>query len=175
MIEILRALNGPTDGDAPGWLSYDLNQDLYRPESVFNFYPPDYLLPGAGTVAPTFAIYNTASVMNRINGLIALTGPPSPTGVTPSFPAGYRPNPNTTLPTSGTYLDWALLGRGDDGNLAEPVIDFLGYMFLDGNMTPSMRNTLLQTGLSIPEGRWYDRMRAYLLMVFSSPQFQIQR
>ena len=48
MIEILRALNGPTDGDAPGWLSYDLNQDLYRPESVFNFYPPDYLLPGAG-------------------------------------------------------------------------------------------------------------------------------
>ena len=113
--------------------------------------------------------------MNRINGLITLTGPPSPAGVTPAFPAGYWPNLNTTLPTSGTYLDWALVGRGDDGNLAEGVVDFLGYMFLDGNMTPSMRNTLLQTGLSIPSGRWYDRMRAYLLMLFSSPQFQIQR
>lgn len=175
VIEILRALNGATDGDAPGWAANDLNQDLFRPESVFNFYPPDYLLPGAGTVAPTFAIYNTASVMNRINALIVLTGPPSPSGVTPAYPPGYRPNANTTLPASGTYLDWGLLAGAEDGNMAEAVVDFLNYMFLDGNMSPSMRSALLQTGRSIRGNQWYDRTRGYLLMLLSSPQFQIQR
>jgi uncharacterized protein (DUF1800 family) len=173
--EILRALNGATDGDAPGWVASDLNQPPFRPESVFSFYPPDYLLPGVGTVAPTFAIYNTASVMSRINAVITLTGPASPPGWTPAFPAGYRPDLNTTLPTSGTHLDWTLLARGDDPNVSEAVVDFLNYMFLDGNMTPSMRTVLLQKGAAIKPGQWYERTRAYLVMLFSSPQFQIQR
>jgi hypothetical protein len=113
--------------------------------------------------------------MNRINALIVLTGPPSPSGVTPAYPPGYRPNANTTLPASGTYLDWGLLAGAEDGNMAEAVVDFLNYMFLDGNMSPSMRSALLQTGRSIRGNQWYDRTRGYLLMLLSSPQFQIQR
>lgn len=175
MIEILRALNGPSDGDGPRWFADSLNQSIFYADSVFNFYPPDYLLPGAGTVAPTFAIYNTASVMDRINGLITLTGPGSAPGVTPSRPPGYPPDSFTTLPTSGTYLDWNLLATADDVNIAEAVIDFLNYLFLDGNMTPAMRSTLLQTAKTIPANPNHDRARGYLLMLFSSPQFQVQR
>jgi hypothetical protein len=79
------------------------------------------------------------------------------------------------LPTSGTYLDWTSLARGDDPNVSEAVVDFLNYMFLDGNMTPSMRAILLQKATAIRPNEWYDRTRAFLVMLFSSPQFQIQR
>ena len=43
----LRALNGRSDGEALAWWwGETLRQHVFRPPSVFNFYPPDYPVPG---------------------------------------------------------------------------------------------------------------------------------
>ena len=44
-----------------------LGQNLFYPPSVFNYYPPDYVLPGTARSAPEFAIQNSSTYINRDN------------------------------------------------------------------------------------------------------------
>ena len=62
---------------------------------MFNYYPPDYVVPGTTILGPEFGIQNTASTLSRINTLYALA-------FTPSFP----PDP-TVFGATGTQLDWS--------------------------------------------------------------------
>ncbi len=70
----LRAFGGRTDGAIHGWWwGESLNQHVFRPPSVFNFYPPDYPVAGTGgLVGPQFAIHNANTGLNRLNYLTAL-------------------------------------------------------------------------------------------------------
>lgn len=65
---VLRALNGRTDGDALGWWwGEELRQHVFRPPSVFNFYPPDYPVAGTSLVGPAFGIHNANAALQRLN------------------------------------------------------------------------------------------------------------
>ena len=44
-----------------------MGQRPYQAPSVFNFFPPSYVIPGAGLNAPEFGLENTASVTDRLN------------------------------------------------------------------------------------------------------------
>jgi uncharacterized protein (DUF1800 family) len=76
MVSAVRALNGYTDGERMGkygWGS-SLSQPLFNSPSVFNFYAPDYPLPGnPGVVAPQFQLVNANTSMgwtNFVNDLV---------------------------------------------------------------------------------------------------------
>ena len=43
-----------------------LNEVVYQSPAVFNFFPPDYVIPGTTLVAPEFGLENTASVIDRL-------------------------------------------------------------------------------------------------------------
>lgn len=66
----IRALNGRTDGDALSWgWGEELRQHVFRSPSVFNFYPPDYPVPGTSLVGPAFGIHNANAALQRMNYL----------------------------------------------------------------------------------------------------------
>jgi hypothetical protein len=70
---VLRALYGKTDGDALSWWWGDrLGQHVFRPPTVFNFYPPDYPVSGTALVGPTFAIHSASAALDRLNYLTYL-------------------------------------------------------------------------------------------------------
>jgi uncharacterized protein (DUF1501 family)/uncharacterized protein (DUF1800 family) len=85
MTGVLRALNGRTDGDALGWWWGEvMRQHVFRPPSVFNFYPPDYPVPGTNLVGPAFGIHNANSALERLNYLVYLldwNGSAAPTNI----------------------------------------------------------------------------------------------
>lgn len=65
---VLRAFNGRSDGDALGWWwGEGLRQHVFRPPSVFNYYPPDYPIAGTSLVGPAFGIHNANAALQRIN------------------------------------------------------------------------------------------------------------
>jgi uncharacterized protein (DUF1800 family) len=70
----LRAFNGRTDGAIHGWWwGQALQQHVFMPPSVFNFYPRDYPVAGTnGLVGPQFGIYNANTGLNRLNYLTAI-------------------------------------------------------------------------------------------------------
>ena len=71
---VLRALNGTSDGDPLAWWwGESLRQHVFRPPSVFNFYPPDYPVAGSTLVGPSFGIHNANSALERLNYLTYLT------------------------------------------------------------------------------------------------------
>jgi uncharacterized protein (DUF1800 family) len=71
MISTLRALNGTTDGYAfsAEWMfGGSMGQTPFQAPSVFNFYPPDYPLPGKPElVGPQFGIESVRATFERIN------------------------------------------------------------------------------------------------------------
>lgn len=73
MTGVLRALNGRTDGDALGWWwGETLRQHVFRSPSVFNFYPPDYPVPGTKLQGGAFGIHNANTALERLNYLTYL-------------------------------------------------------------------------------------------------------
>jgi hypothetical protein len=50
----------------PGNFTSALSEKPYTSGSVFNFFPPSYLIPGTTTNAPEFSIENTASAILRL-------------------------------------------------------------------------------------------------------------
>ncbi len=99
--DVLRALGfTPTDANAGADYAYqslstyanNLSQRPLRSGSVFNFFPPSYVIPGTSTNAPEFGLENTASVIlrlsladsfvnNKISGFTVNLAATSPLGV----------------------------------------------------------------------------------------------
>src|ERR1700736_3831627 len=68
MMNLMRALNATTDGsDNYSYSASQMGQDPFDPPTVFNFYPPNYVIPGTQIVAPEFKILNSSTIVARIN------------------------------------------------------------------------------------------------------------
>jgi uncharacterized protein (DUF1800 family) len=67
LTRLARAMNATSDGVYFRGLTAAAGQTVFIAPSVFNYYPPDNALAKSGAVAPEFAIYNTASAINRAN------------------------------------------------------------------------------------------------------------
>jgi uncharacterized protein (DUF1800 family) len=57
---------GPEYYYTPGNYTTSLSEKPYASGSVFNFFPPGYVIPGTSTNAPEFSIENTASAILRL-------------------------------------------------------------------------------------------------------------
>src|SRR5450755_2799134 len=62
-----RVLNSQSDGVFFQQQSSQLAQNLFNAASVFNYYPPTYVLPDKPNIAPEFAIQNSSTAINRYN------------------------------------------------------------------------------------------------------------
>lgn len=182
MAGAIRALNGSTDGHPLGnyWWGSSLGQPVFNSPTVFNFYPPDYPLPGVANMAgPQFGLENANTTISRDNFANDL--------IFGWYNKGNGLAADAKIPNaSGTHLNYATWEAAAD-KPAELVarLDIL----MTGGITPQAQRDSIVTAMNAwtsADDSWlgsastlsnYKRERvktaAYLLLV--SPYYQIQR
>lgn len=136
-----------------------MDQDLFRPVTVFSYFPADYNVPGTTATGPEFGILSATTALKRanyINGLLY-------TGITVSSPD--RPN--------GTSLDLSAM----QALAANPsqLVDALDALMLHTTMSAAMRNTIITAVSAVPATNLLGRTQTAIYLVATSSQYQVER
>jgi uncharacterized protein (DUF1800 family) len=130
--------------------SNNLNERPYRSGSVFNFFPPSYVIPQTTLNAPEFDLENTASSILRL-----------------SLADSFVNNKITsfTIDLSAT----SPLGSLDSSSPGQ-MVDALGKMFMHGQMPSDMRSEILSAigGLGTAQ-----QVRIATYLVITSSQYKV--
>ncbi len=164
---VLRAMGGTTDGDPfSWWWGEELRQHLFRPPSVFNFYPPDYPVAGTQLVGPEFGIHNANTALERLNYLTYLFD-------------WDGSDPNTSIPNAtGTKVNlskWAAMADNP-----ATLVDSLSMLALGKKLAAAPRTQVINAVAwwtpQTDSANWRtNRARAAAYLVFASPDYQVQR
>jgi uncharacterized protein (DUF1800 family) len=164
----LRAFNPTSDGDLSGG-SFSANgngpaqmgENVFNSPTVFNYFPPDYQLPGNTILAPEFAIQTTAASFTRANFINTMV----------YSRIGTAPN--------GTSIDLsAVQALATDTNA---LINYLDNLMTHGTLTPASRAIIAQTVNSIainssnPEPGKKARAQTAVYLIATSSEYQIER
>lgn len=166
---VLRALGGRTDGDALGWWwGETLQQHVFRPPSVFNFYSPTYPVPGTALVGPAFGIHNANTALQRINFvhyLLFWNG---------SEPASDVPGALGTQVNLSAFLT--------DADRPDVLVDRLSNLALGAPLPAAARTAVIDAVNAYPwpasgstDTARRNRVQQAAYLVFASPQYQIAR
>ena len=159
IVRVLRAFNATSDGVLASF-SAAQEQDVFRPASVFSFYPPGYrIVGGQGLSGPEFKLYDSASALTRANfmntivfGSIAPSPPDRPTGTT-------------------IDLSHFVALAGSPGIL----VDELDGLLLHRAMSPAMHDAIVTAVTAVPSSNALLRARTAAYLVATSPQYQVER
>ncbi len=146
--------------------------------SVFNFFKPSYLPPGemtaAGLFGPEFQINTDTLITNSTN---------STAGKAWNFDVSdvCAPNDDNGDVKINRAQDAALAGNanGGPGDPATLLIDAYNIRFMSGQMSPFMRQVLLNNlnPIGIADGANWRALRISraLLLILTSPEYMIQK
>jgi uncharacterized protein (DUF1800 family) len=154
---ILRAFGASSDGVAPANNASSMSEAVMDSPSVFNFFPPDYNIPGTNLTGPEFDLDTTATTLVRYNFVNSF--------VYGSIGAG----------TTVNFTSYANLAANPNGT--GQLLDSLNALLLHNNMTSDARASILAAVNAVPAGATQNLLRAeaaiYLLL--SSSQYQIEQ
>jgi uncharacterized protein (DUF1800 family) len=156
----LRSLGAQSDGVYLRNAIAGMGQTVYSAPSVFNFYPPSYLLPGTSTLAPEFSIDNAATALARANFVNTLI-----------MKGGVAADPTVTGST-GTSVDLSSLSAIQDPNA---LVAQLNQTLMHGSLSSSAGSTIA-TALDAQDPTdplAAPRTAAYLIL--TSAQYQVER
>lgn len=153
-----------------------MGQTPFRSPTVFNYYSPDFVIPGTSVLGPEFGIMTTGTTIQRMNFInrmvgwaangTALTGAPIPVNIT---------NFNQYTP-SGTSLDFsdlqALVAADTSGGT---LLDELNSRLMHGTMPAAMRASILGAVTPISSTDTINRVRQAVYLTATSSQYQVQR
>jgi hypothetical protein len=163
-IALVRALGGITDGESFGvtWQSTGstLNQPFMFSPSVFNYYMPDYQIPGAnGVVAPQFQLITPNSTIGWFNTLDDL------------IYGGYNngrgiPAASNVPDATGTKLNFGLFANDATSN--EQLIARLDRILTGGTTSASLRAQINEkiSQISLKQKRSESELEKTRLAVF---------
>jgi hypothetical protein len=150
IMNMLRATNATTDGGSNlQYYASNMGQYPFYPGSVFNFYPPNYVIDGTQLLGPEFKLLNTSTTIARINFVNDLIYG--------------NVGPTTTIDLS-EYVA-----------LAPDVNNLLGAIsgvMMHGQMSSDMQSTLVTTLSGITDNT--QRTQAAFYLIGSSSQYQVQ-
>jgi len=149
MIGLLRALNTTTDGDNLMYYASDMRQEPFNSPTVFNFYPPNNVIPGTQLLGPEFKILNTSTAISRANFVNDLV-----------------------YGSIGTNTKTDISGYTTAAADVNKLLDLVSSEMLHGAMFDGMRSTLSGTLTAIADSK--RRAKAALYLVGTSSQFQVQ-
>jgi uncharacterized protein (DUF1800 family) len=155
-----RGANTRSDGVYFGGAVNSLGQNLFYSPSVFNYYPPDYTVPGTTMIGPEFAIQNSSTFINRDNVMNTLAfGTIAPA---PTYPGA-----------TGSQPDWTALQAGAaDANI---LADRLNALLLHGAMPAAMRSGLVTAINAIAATDTLTRAKTAFYLVVTSSEYQVER
>ena len=140
-----------------------MGQVAFMSPSVFNFYPPDYIVPGSTFLGPEFALLTSGTSVSRINAMNTLI----------FNRIDINAERRVTAGTSLSFSDLKALAESDlSGNL---LMDDLNIRMMHGAMPAQMRTTILNAILTVPASDPLLRAKRAVYLVATSSQYQIQR
>ena len=159
----VRSANGQLQSDgAVQNLATNMGQNPFNSPTVFNYYPPDYVIPGTATNGPEFALMTTGTSIARANFLNTMV-----------YNGGVAIAENSP---NGTSLDITELVNASAADATgNQLLDLLNWRLLHGRMSAAMRAKILPAVTAVASTDNTGRARAALYLVATSSQFQIQR
>ncbi|HEX6127147.1 MAG TPA: DUF1800 family protein [Pyrinomonadaceae bacterium] len=140
-----------------------MGQTAFMSPSVFNFYPPDYIVPGTTFNGPEFGLLTTGTSVSRINFANTLIF------------NGVNLNTERRV-TSGTSISVAdIQALAESDPTGNDMMDVLNLRMMHGTMSPQMRSTILNAVLTVPASNPLLRAKRAVYLVATSSQYQIQR
>ena len=157
---VLRSMGGQSDGVLPRNASSNMGQPIYSPQTVFNFYPPSYAIPGAPTLAPEFGIDDAATALARANFINTVI-----------MGGGAEPDP-TVSGSTGTAVDLTSLSATKDPTA---LIQQLNQTLMHGSLSSQAAAVVLfaMNAQSTTDPLAAARTASYL--VLTSSQYQVER
>jgi uncharacterized protein (DUF1800 family) len=155
---LMRGLGARSDGVFLRSSISAMGQPIFESPTVFNFYPPNYELPGTSTLGPEFFIQDAATGLARsdfVNQLI-LRG-------------GAAPDP-TVHGSIGTTVDMSsFVGAPTDG-----LIDQLSSQLMHGTLSRAAHNIIVSAINVMPASDALGRANAAAYLIATSQQFQVE-
>jgi uncharacterized protein (DUF1800 family) len=148
---IFRALNATTDGTRLTGYGTNMGQNILFPDSVFNYFHPDHVIPDTNIIGPEFELLGPATAISRANFVADLVL-------------------STISGQTVDYSSWTSLA-------ADPnkLLDSLNGLFLHGQMPQTMRDTILTDVNAVPATQPDLRAKQALYLVLTSPQYQTEQ
>jgi uncharacterized protein (DUF1800 family) len=181
MINAVRAFNGFTDGDRMGIYGFgsELSQPVFNSPSVFNFFSPEYRLPGRQDLyAPQFQLSNANTNLtwpNFVNQVIYWWY---------NKGAGLPPKPDVVGAT-GTKIDYVSFEK--DAPDTSVLVDRLDRLLTGGSLSKTAKAAVVaavneytpaDTWLTDPgnASSWQrERFKTAAYLLLASPHYQIQK
>jgi uncharacterized protein (DUF1800 family) len=142
-------------------LALNMAQNPFYSPTVFNYYTPDYVIPGTALLGPEFNIMTTGTAIARANFANTMVF--------------NRINVSENAPL-GTALDLtemqALATEDPTGNR---LLDALNQKMMRGAMSTSMRNTILTAVQAVAANQPLARAQQAIYLIATSSQYQVQR
>jgi uncharacterized protein (DUF1800 family) len=154
---ILRANGAASDGYLSPNAS-NLDQDVFRAPTVFNYYPADYVIPGTTLNGPTFGILSTTTSLRRANFVNTILN--NGVAVSVNAPTG------TQVPLT------AFQALASD---PQALVNELDRLMMHNTMSPGMKSSIVTAVSSVAASNTLSRARMAVYLVASSSQYQIVR
>lgn len=123
----------------------------FTQESVFNYFPPQYVIPQTAINSPEFGIENTGTIIPRLTlaDMIVHSAPGLTTDLSPTSAIGQQ--------------------AADPAKLA----DYLGMVFMHSQMPTDMRAQLITAISAIPASDLTSRAQVAAYLVVTSSQYKV--
>jgi hypothetical protein len=134
-------------------------QEAMHSPTVFNFFSPDYVAPGAiaeaGLKSPEFEITTETTVVTITNYL--------------------RTAIYSALGPSSDRITLNLAGEQTLAANPAQLVDHLNSLLMANNMSTAMRNILINAVTQIPANNPAERTKTAIYLVINSPEFTIDK
>jgi uncharacterized protein (DUF1800 family) len=166
------AYNDSTD-TSDGYLNPQctpMDQDCFRPASVFSYFSPLFVAgrkdDGTPLLAPEFQIYSTSSSIKRANFINQMV---NPNGAAQTY--GIPTNTTTTPKGTRLVLDPYLQFASDAGAL----VDVLDQQMMHSSTSPEMKNSIIAAVNAVAANNPLRRVKTAIYLFGTSSQYQIIR
>ena len=151
---LLRAFGATSDGAGPVNFASSLSEPPMLSPTVFNFFPPNYQIPGTTLLGPEFELQTTATSLARINLVNAFVFGSIGGGTTVNF------TPYATLATTDV----------------NQLVESLNVLLLHGSLSPLARASILAAVAAVPSGtnQHLNQAKAAIYAIASSSQYQVE-
>jgi uncharacterized protein (DUF1800 family) len=154
LTNLYRALtSNPTNGIYSFWLADEFGQEPLHSPTVFNFFTPDYVSPGAiaqaGLVSPEFQITTETTIVEQANTIYAAL-------FWQNIPLDF--SREETLAGDPTAL-----------------VDHFNYLLMNGAMSSAMRTILINTVSQLPADDPDQRIESTLWLILNSPEYVVEK
>lgn len=138
-----------------------MGQNTFNSPTVFNYYTPDYTIPGTALNGPEFGILTTGTAIARANFVNTIVF--GRVSVSAQAPAG------TTL----NLTEMQALAAADPSS--NRLLDTLNQKLMHGTMSAQMKNTILTAVQAVPSTTPLVRAQTAIYLIATSSQYQVQR